>query len=372
MHRLTRYFSLVFPLLVFATGCSIATDPSETSREQQPQTGLDESQKGLINGSFAQVSAYPWIARFAGCTGAKVGPKTFLTAGHCVLPLERQGVKTVTISDYADRSHELTLVRIHIHCSYRSYCDANDCSVGIAFRSQSADVGIITVAEETPEIAILPIHFGPRTAEEKIYVLGYGCQDNYFDHTGSGALKISPTSIENTIAGYFVTPGPEEDLTAKTAASLAANGIPEKPEGIPGLCPGDSGGPFLSYDPQRQEYSAVGVNSNVDFDTSNGVPTANYHTMISEESNYEVDAWVEDILSGAAEPSCQMTPLPRLEPLPDDEEIAPADENGTSGGVASWNPFKKCGAVTGQTTTFAHFSLLLTALFLLAFRRHSR
>ena len=304
---------LAGPLLL--TGCALDTAP-EASGEH---AGTKEQH--LIGGR----QAAPYHLRSTvgigdACTAATVGPRLFLTAAHCVdVPRPRRmqpvppdypandGVhedylpgKSLLIhwgltADDADQA-EFTIVKTTIHPSWWEceFCDPPHRSPGSA-----ADIAVIEIAEDTPDIRQARVDLDPVAVGEQVVKVGWGCEErtnidpstleliryksddawviptNEIQHDGT---YFSSALLNDIGGGYLITAGHAQD------------------PGLASLCLGDSGGPL--YIPDNTDPRVVGVNSDYTFKPSGdpedlgGVSWTDWHTKVSTDSIHGVAQWL--------------------------------------------------------------------------------
>jgi hypothetical protein len=179
------------------------------------------------------------------CSGTKIGPHRFLTAAHCVD--ETWVGAVVHITNRLDGqfsgtgSHTwLTIQDLFIHPTW-----AADPSV-----SESRDVAIFDVAEETPDIPALDaeqfdFRFFPDS--EWAREVAYGCDDVGTNDNQKQWGDFQAWSRSSSPNGRYYDHYYDRNITSYTP-------------GIAG-CPGDSGGPLFQ---DRGGWRLVGIVSNGD------------------------------------------------------------------------------------------------------------
>jgi Trypsin len=245
------------------------------------------------------------------CTAAKISPRQFLTAAHCVLEANskswyfpehskpgsqyyysfgRDFTKPVSI-------FSLQIKKIHIHpllqnCLNKGKYFPAQCQVR---KLPNPDLAIVTVEPGTGpffEAPALPFDFTPNRPGDEIILAGYGAQED---------ADITPPVLKY---GYSKVATPEELEMATNETSAAQMGflqwgfyfgslgalIDSK---FPNLGSGDSGGPVLKELPDR----IVGVNSSavcLDGEPQTCEITGNnFFTRIDSKATIAVDHWIK-------------------------------------------------------------------------------
>lgn len=288
----------------------------------------------LFGGAPAEKGQFPWLVslQFAGgmCTAAKIGPRAFLTAAHCLadadtgdirlgffdgaFPKMRLGIDAHVDVPAFDASTPFTPVAVHLHPSY---------GAGIVqflrkdpdsfFRGQGAsDVAVVIVKEDSPKIPIARIADTVPLAGSKVIVAGFGCESGLADFVKADAEKKAPSGrlkfqkTELLPATDAVHEGsPVVDAASFASRTLLTAGGAMNPTEA-SLCPGDSGGPvFLA-----ETGTIVGVNANYTFFPLTKDPTrtpyTNVYSRVDKGANpvegKGVGVWIQDALSGTVTP----------------------------------------------------------------------
>lgn len=232
------------------------------------------------------------------CTGAKIGPRTFLTAGHCVidgktgtfmdmfkaggkiditnnpLPLFDVGFVTLTVED------------VFVDTRYALGCSPVPCDYN-KMRSSGPDLAIIRVIETTPLIPTASIDPSPVIDDTPIVLNGFGCED--YNNRSVPVPTEPPGNFPSGRLSSFQT----KALDAARTAAILSPGIPNSfyfytpgravDSTHAGLCPGDSGGPVYLNDSINM--TIVGVNSSLD-NLSAGLAISGYvihfHSRLSQ------------------------------------------------------------------------------------------
>lgn len=200
------------------------------------------------------------------CSAAKIGPRTFLTAAHCVIDVPGGGLAPafqaggeVLISnrtapgpdDYRRLRVTRTLLppafaaalgRLHAY-QQSQIADLRSRYTGAALdarvhhlQSQSRisdrfpDAALVRLAEDTPEIASVAVARGPLAAGAAVVLVGYGCEQAT-DLTAGRPVPVRRSWGESAVIR----------VDAVNFYSYAS----QLRLGTPALCPGDSGGPVL-------------------------------------------------------------------------------------------------------------------------------
>lgn len=251
------------------------------------------------------------------CTAAKVSPRQFLTAAHCVLETNS---KSWFFPEYSkpgshyyysfgrDLSkpvsmHSLQIKKIHVHpllqnCLNKGKYFPAQCQAG---KLPNPDLAIVTVEPGTGpffDAPSLPIDFNPNRPGDEIILAGYGAQEDG---------DITPPILKY---GYSKVATPEELEKATEGTSAAEMGFlqsgfyfgslgPLTDPKVPNLGSGDSGGPVLKELPDR----IVGVNSSAV--CLDGAPQTceitgnNFFTRIDSKATIQVDRWTKEIIQEA-------------------------------------------------------------------------
>ncbi|WP_437725574.1 trypsin-like serine protease [Sorangium sp. So ce861] len=308
----------VYALLSLCLAACSVEGSGETSEE------IGAADDALIGGSPALESQYPSTVGGPGCTAAKVGPRHFLTAAHCV---DDEFTATVhpaygpgnTYSVTADNTPplspyvNLTIQQTYIHPEWLEDCaaalalGASDCAVNVLNPGYTPDLAVVVVNELSPTIPEAVVDGAPVAVGDPVVATGYGCEDP--SGSGGGLFKLqnltaSPSSVLNhpgsyvsgqaindVAAAYVLTPG---------YASSTSNAS---------LCPGDSGGPL--YRQSSTSLVVVGVNAYYTFPSGWSGPApsqTNWHTRLDTGARYPVTSWLQalgvTVINGGTAPTC--------------------------------------------------------------------
>lgn len=244
LSMLTRTL-LAAGLLAPMVGCTARDDTAASSDSD------------LIGGYLAGMQPPGLVGLTRLCGAAKVGPRHFLTAGHCVIhrssevdqeTLEVSGIYArgeptclypdPTIDAIAPCAHTVRIERTVVHPSYARHVKGS--APGVV-SSAISDVALMVVQEETPQIPTVDMDFAPMAPGDEVLMTGYGC-------------TVLPT------------PGaPQSDerrlrLGLAAVASVQGNVFLTGPNSPVAGCPGDSGSPVYRQSADKS-FRVVGVNS---------------------------------------------------------------------------------------------------------------
>src|SRR5882724_4066074 len=161
------------PLLVFVA-CSAPNDP-RTSSKRAP----------LVGGALATEADFPSTV-FIGCSAAKVGPRHFLTAAHCLIdskcnlnadkvPGAVQRVTTDNVLDGQEQYSVFHVVHTDVSPDYVKACLSGN--GGVIPAPHVPDIGLVTVDVDSPNIPTASIDETPVALGDRVVVGGYGCEN---------------------------------------------------------------------------------------------------------------------------------------------------------------------------------------------------
>ncbi len=240
-HSLLKLFSALSLCIAFA-GCG-----------QQAASELK-----LVSGEPVAEGTMPATIFMAGCTAAKIGPRHFLTAAHCVIDFDKKALlsdfqpgATLNIY-YGVNLHGTQATRVNVIASlvHHSYLErlktASALAMQVSGLDSISDLAIVIVSEATDHIAEAKVsgdvHFG-----DSIEIGGYGCRVFPFEVKEPVIAKGAP-SIDNSLYSANVQ-----------ISQVLASVINIKDANI-SICNGDSGGPAYRAGPGPL-LEIVGVNS---------------------------------------------------------------------------------------------------------------
>lgn len=221
---LTALFTVLFTVLLIMIGCAELTQGNEIEGQGKIVNGQDDSGHpyvvSLVNQQGASI-----------CTGTLIGPKTVLTAAHCILSDGRLNPPAfIEIGSYIGASNN---PRIPIS-SYlmREGWDGQT--------SYNNDIALLYLSTTAPVPAIPYSSSNPATLLNQAFLaIGYG-NNNGFQNSGSGIKRSVSLTLVDVMASYFIGSWLEGEPLS--------------------TCQGDSGGPALIQGYQGME--VLGVVSN--------------------------------------------------------------------------------------------------------------
>lgn len=257
------------------------------------------------------------------CTAAKVGPRLFLTAAHCVaVPRPIRGMPVPepfppndgVSDDYlpgeplllhwgldADDAEQavLTIVETSIHPSWWGCPLCQDPILGLG---GAADIAVIELAEATPDIPEARVELDSVEPGTPVVEAGWGCEERTNIDPATlelGRLKTAEASIiPGSQIRHHSSPLTDGQVAQVDASYLVTAGRSQD-EDAASLCLGDSGGPL--YLPDTSDPRIVGVNASYTFppiegpDDLGGVSFTDWHTRTSLDSLHGVGEWLSDL-----------------------------------------------------------------------------
>ncbi|HKO47777.1 MAG TPA: trypsin-like serine protease [Polyangiaceae bacterium] len=286
--------------------------------EALPSTGDPE----LIGGQPADANHFRSTVGISDdCTAAKVGPRLFLTAAHCV-SLARPNRSSFPPPDFppnggvhdrylpgnpllmfwgldaadGDRA-EFTIVKTTIHPSWWACPTCQDAILD----DGAADVAVIEIGEDTPQIPEARVELASIATGTPVVKVGWGCEERTNVDANTLQLGRYKTADASIISGSeirrFDTPMTDEQFDAVDASYLVTAGH-DQDEKRASLCLGDSGGPLYLRD--GRDPRIVGVNADYSFrpvqePDLGGVSWTDWHTRTSLEARHGVGQWLIDL-----------------------------------------------------------------------------
>lgn len=335
-----RYLNNTTTLLAWTCAAALLSGCGADSATLGPPeaTSVDNLQAALIGGAPAAPSHFRSTVGIGdACTAAKVGPRTFLTAAHCVavprpgrfepVPEDfppNDGVRDAYLPGQplllnwglqADDAEQgvFTVVQTSIH---PSWWDCPLCQAPTISSAGAADIAVIEIAEDTPSIPQARIELGDVAPGTQVVKVGWGCEERTNIDPNSlelGRYKTADAWVIDASAIQHNTSPPISDAQrAIVEASYLITAGHAQDEDYASLCMGDSGGPL--YLPDNSDPRIVGVNSDYTFEPSSdpndlgGVSWTDWHTKTALNSLHGVGQWLIDLgvntTGGAASSEC--------------------------------------------------------------------
>ncbi|KAF9570545.1 hypothetical protein EC968_001715 [Mortierella alpina] len=204
--------------------------------------------KRILGGEPAKPGELPFLVKFDGrfvCSGFLIGPRTILTAAHCLKP-QRPMWSTAEVTGMVFRSDEITKV---MHPKYKNH--TND--IGLVFLPRTVPGPYPQISGDYPQ------------PNSKIVAAGFGHIDN--NNTLPRSLQKAELTVENKAVCLLHYPNFVDDTQFCTK---------DTPQGV---CNGDSGGPLFIG--ENESIKIVGV-------TSHGTPSYG----CGEKGNYQYFTFV--------------------------------------------------------------------------------
>jgi secreted trypsin-like serine protease len=258
----------------------------------QPGDFNDTKSSWIVNGASSGTS-FPTVGFLASpdgspfCTGTVIGPRTVLTAGHCVSQMGRtitpgevrfgQGAQASFGATFTDVS------AVTLHPSYRA-----------TETTLENDLALLTLATDVPRAAT-PLYEATVAVGAEMTLVGYGVTDGTTD-TGAGEKRHVNVTVASVDAGTW-----RYDTVGGRSA-----------------CRGDSGGPAF-FDVGGTLHLA-------------GVTSWGDETCTAMGNYTRIDAFLDFIRSGTATAAPGAEPAPEEAPAPPPPVAdGPADSAGAVG-----------------------------------------
>ena len=296
---------LAAPALATALALSAACSAPAPEPDRADRVGASDG--ALVGGHEAAAGEYPATVEIAGgCTAAKIGPRHFLLAAHCVHDTTANALSAAYVAGARMRvdagalggggpGADVTIAATHIFPAWTAACVA-PCPVNVLAATHPADVALIEVAEETPAIAEASLDPRPVADGNRVVLAGYGCEVGLYKAFGAPAprLKVDETAAIGEDAllhpGSFVSAA---DVPAIGASFVVTAGHALDATSA-SLCFGDSGGPL--YRREASGLLVVGINAYYTFPSPfDGVSQTNWHTRVDAAAPQGVLAWLSGL-----------------------------------------------------------------------------
>jgi hypothetical protein len=297
---------------------SCAGGPGPDANADHP---LASREQALIGGSPAASNQFRSTVGFGGvCTAAKVGPRQFLTAAHCVAvprpgrldPVPDPFPPNDGVADkYLPGSPlliqwglsvddpeqvELTITQTSIHPSWWECPLCQEPS-----RNAAADIAVVAIAEDTPEILEARVELDHVAVGEPVVKVGWGCEITTNPPPGT-SVELDRYKLDDTVTIVATEiqrhePRITDEQRARIDASYLISAGRDQNANDASLCLGDSGGPLYLAD--NADLRVVGVNSDYTFrgdqPEPGGISWTDWHTRTSLDSLHGVGQWLIEL-----------------------------------------------------------------------------
>ena len=311
-HAATSCLAVLLALALLGA-CASAADEVDVAELE----ALGRHDDALIGGGLASADHFRSTVGIGNvCTAAKVGPRLFLTAGHCVevarpsridpVPPDfppNDGVASKYLPGAPLQVHwgleasdgeqgVFTIVKTTIH---PSWWECPLCDRPILFNG-AADIALIEIAEDTPFIPEARVDLAPVELGTELVKVGWGCEVR--TNIDAASVQLGRYKREDSVAIsaseiVHETSPITEEMAAEIAAQYVVTAGRSQSEAFASLCLGDSGGPL--YLPDNGDPRVVGVNSDYSFRDESGVSWTDWHTRTSRGSLHDVAGWLIDL-----------------------------------------------------------------------------
>lgn len=320
--RATASWLAIAPSMALLAGCVMEGEAVDSASSDSTAS----RQQDLIGGHPAAPDHFRSTVGIGdACTAAKVGDRLFLTAAHCVaVPRPLRGMPVPddfppndgVRADYlpgepllinwgldADDPDQavFTIVETSIH---PSWWDCPLCQDPILAQGGAADIALIEIAQNTPQIPEASVELGTIQPTTQVIKVGWGCEERTNIDPSTlelGRYKTEDASVipVSEIQPDSSRPPMTDEQVARVDASYVITAGRAQDEDAASLCLGDSGGPL--YLPDNSDPRIVGVNSDYTFRASDdpddlgGVSWTDWHTRTSLGSLHDVGQWLIDL-----------------------------------------------------------------------------
>jgi len=333
---IVRKLTSVLSCLGFAAttllGCSAGSEGIAAGEDD----AVASAEQALIGGQPAAATYFRSTVGIGDvCTAAKVGPRLFLTAAHCV-SLGRPGRGQPVPDGFpanngvADKylpgkpllmhwgldvsspeQGTFTIVNTTIHPSWWA-CPL--CQDQIRGSNGAADIAVIQIAQDTPQIPQARVELDAIAVGAQVVKVGWGCEERTNVDPSTvhlGRYKAAPaTVIPVSQIRHDDSPLTDSQVAAIDSSYLITAGRAQNANNG-SLCLGDSGGPL--YLANNADPRVVGINADYTFPPAQepdlgGVSWTDWHTRTAKNSLHGVGQWLVGLgvntVGGQTNPNC--------------------------------------------------------------------
>jgi V8-like Glu-specific endopeptidase len=274
--------------------------------------GVEAQRRELING--VEDNGHPAVGLLYSrgwgcCTATLIGPRTVLTAAHCLTDSRKPPFVLAEPFEYELVGGRRVVTSAVVHPNYSGY-------------NVTSDLGVVHLLEAVTKVTPVALAATAPTEGEAITLVGYGCTDENDPYT-FGTKRTGDAVISSVAATQFHYP---------VADKLVS------------LCEGDSGGPSLVT--SGGALVQVGVHS---------------YNMLTNSYDQRVDAFRDWIAEQIALDNKPDSPLPDTRP-PDPDlgpDLRAAHDVRVAAGEPATVPGTGCAAAPGPTPAAPSLLLLL-------------
>lgn len=288
---------------ILASACGqveLAESPAAAQQQQEiiggTVTMADPAVVALVVGFGGRFSNY--------CTGSLIGPKTVLTAAHCIYAQGRNAPYSIAFGTYA--TNPTSTVRVVNQVRHPMYT------------GQTNDFGLLQLERAVTDVPYLRINETPLTSA----MVGTGVRHTGFGVTDGASQSGSGTKREVT------TP------LRRVMSSSFESGAPGKQ-----TCQGDSGGPGFMVLPGTTGERLVGVVSYGDQGCTNFGVDMRVDTVVP---------WIRTTSAAWEEPTCELDGLCKQGCAVIDQDCACARDGQCSAECADFSRDADCPANCGN------------------------